>query len=71
MSIFIDLVLIVIFAVFVVIFSKNGFARTAYKIGKTWLSVFCSIILGPWLAGKLETLFLRQAITDGINNVTQ
>ena len=68
MSIFIDLLLVAVFVFFAILFTKYGFARTAKKIGKTWLSVFCSMVLGPWVAGKLETLFLRKAITAGFNN---
>ena len=67
MSILIDILLIAVFVIFVIVFSKYGFARTTYKIGKTWLSVFCSMVLGPWVAAKLEGWFLRNTITTGIN----
>lgn len=67
MSVFIDLVLIGLFLFFLILFSKYGFARTVYKIGKTWLSMFCSAILGPWVADKVADLFLRESITNGIH----
>ena len=66
MSVVIDLVLFGLFLFFLIQFSKYGFARTVYKIGKTWLSMFCSAILGPWVADKVADLFLRDSITDGI-----
>lgn len=66
MSIVIDAILVVLFLVFVIIFTKFGFAKTVHKIGKTWLAVFCSVILGPWLAGLLTDLFLREWIVGGV-----
>ena len=68
MHIVIDLILISIFLAFAILFLKYGFARTAYRIGKTWLSVFCSMIIGPWVADKIDALFLRKALTNGINS---
>ncbi len=68
MSIVMDLLLIAVFAFLMILFTKYGFARTAKKIGKTWLSVFCSMVLGPWVAKQLENLFMRKAIVAGFNN---
>ena len=68
MSIFIDVCLLAVFVVFVVMFSKYGFARTVYKIGKTWLSLFCSIILGPFVSERLREWFLQDLIAKGVNN---
>lgn len=62
----IDVLLIATFLAFVITFLKNGFARTIYKIGKTWLSVVCSMMLGPWVSKLLQDLFLRRVITNGI-----
>ena len=63
----IDLALVGVFIFFVVLFLKYGFARTVYKIGKTWLSVVCSALLGPWVSKLLQDLFIRDTITGGIN----
>ncbi len=68
MSIAIDVLLILIFILFVVIFTKNGLFLTIFKIGKAWLSLFCSIALGPWFAARLEGWFLNGLITKGIND---
>ena len=68
MSVFIDVCLCVIFAFFVFWFSKNGFAYTVYKIGKTWLSLLCSIVLGPYVTTSLQKWFLLDAVTTGVNN---
>ena len=68
LSIIIDIALVALFFVLVFFITKAGFARTVYKIGKTWLSFFCSIMLGPWVASTLQGLFLRSAITGGIHN---
>ena len=64
----IDAILVAIFLVIMITFLKFGFARTIYKIGKTWLSVVCSALLGPWVANLLQRLFLRNAITGGIHS---
>lgn len=68
MSIFIDICLCLIFVFFVVWFSKNGFAFAVYKIGKTWLSMLCSIALGPYVASSLQEWFLLDSVTTGVNN---
>lgn len=66
-AILIDLLLVGVFAGFVVLFWKYGFARAVYKIGKTWLSAACSLLLGPWLTGLLQDLFLRNWITNAVH----
>ena len=68
LSIIVDIFLISLFVFFVVFFSKYGFAKTIYKLGKTWMSFFVSMILGPWVSGVLDKLFLRKAITSGVQN---
>lgn len=68
MSVFIDICLCLVFVFFVVWFSKNGFAFAVYKIGKTWLSMLCSIALGPYVATSLQKWFLLDAVTSGVNN---
>ena len=62
----IDLMLVAVFGLIVYRFLKFGFAATVLKIGKTWLSVICSLLLGPWVAALLQKLFLRNLITNGV-----
>lgn len=66
LAILIDLLLVGIFVGFVVLFWKYGFARAVYKIGKTWLSAACSVIIGPWLTSFLQDLFFRNWITNAM-----
>ena len=66
LSIVMDVVLVGIFLWMLILFTKQGFAYTIYKIGKTWMSLFCSMILGPWVSGFLEKLFFRRVITNGV-----
>jgi hypothetical protein len=66
MSIVIDILLVAVVVVFTVGFTRYGFARTAYKIGKTWLSLFISLAIGPWLSGAIEGLIMSGVITNGI-----
>lgn len=68
MFIVFDLLLVAVFVFIIVFFSKNGMAHSLHKLGKTFLSAFCTIVLGPWAAAKLETLFIRSAITNGAYN---
>jgi hypothetical protein len=67
-GILIDLLLVGIFVGFVVLFWKYGFARAVYKIGKTWLSAACSLLIGPWLTQFLQNLFLRAWITNAVHS---
>jgi len=57
-----------VFLFFVILFWKYGFARAIYKIGKNWMSVLCSALIGPKVSEFLQRLFLRKAITGGIQN---
>jgi hypothetical protein len=67
-AILIDLILVGLFLFFVILFLKFGFAKTVYKIGKAWLSVICSMVLGPWVAEQLQKLFLRRMITNAVHS---
>lgn len=66
LSILIDVLLVALFAVFLVWFAKYGLARTVSKIGKTWLSFACSVFLAPRFAAFIQNLFLQKVITNGI-----
>ena len=62
----IDVLLVAVFLFFVLLFLKFGFAKAVYKIGKSWISIVCSLILGPLVAGKVRDVFLDKFITDGL-----
>ena len=68
MSIAIDIIIVAIFLLFVIRFTMQGFARTVFKIGKTWLSLFTSIAIGPFISGRIREWFLSDTITKGIKN---
>ncbi len=67
-SIVIDVLLVALFLFFIIIFSKYGFARTIDRIGKTWMSVFTSVILGPFVSTRIHDWFLGTAFTNGVKN---
>ena len=66
MSIAIDILLVAVLAVFSVLFTRSGFARTVYRIGKTWLSVFMSLVIGPAVSKLINAIFMSDSITNGI-----
>lgn len=68
MAIAIDIFLILVFLAFIISFTKYGFARTVFKIGRTWLSFFTSIAIGPFISGAIKSWFLSGSITNGIYN---
>lgn len=68
MFIVLDLLLVAVFVFIVVFFSKNGLTHSLHKLGKVFLSVFCTFVLGPWASAKLEALFFRAPITNGVYN---
>lgn len=67
MSILADILLVVIFIGILAFFSKYGLVKALMKIGKSFLSFFCAMVLGPWVAGRLEVWFMRRLITDGVH----
>ena len=68
MSILIDVLLIAIFVLVCVFFFKYGVIKSLMRLGKVFLSMLCSLALGPWVSGRLEDLFFRNAITNGTYN---
>ena len=68
MSIFVDVVLVAIFVILLVAFTKNGFVGTISDIGKTWISLFFSAVLNPFVSGRIHEWFLIDPLTKGINN---
>lgn len=68
MSIFIDVVLVLTLVGFIVSFTKNGFAGSIIKIGKTWISLFFSAVLNPLVSARIHEWILYRPITKGINN---
>ena len=68
MSILIDVVLVLVFGLFVFKFTKDGFIMTLVKIGGKWLSVFVSLVLSPIVTGRLHEWVLLRHITSGIKS---
>ncbi len=68
MSILADVLLVAIFVAVVAGFTKYGFTRTMLRIGKAWMSVFTSCVLGPVVAGRLHSWILLKPITSGVHN---
>lgn len=71
MSIVFDLILIAVFVLFVIHFTRNGFAGTIIKLGKTWISLFFSLVLNPIVSGKLHEWVLCERITNGVYGTLQ
>ena len=67
-AILVDVLLVAILFFSIRWFTKNGLAATINDIGKTWLSAFCSLILGPWVGNQIKTLFLSNIISKGVFN---
>ena len=68
MSIVIDILIILIFIAVVAFFTKYGLDRAILKIGNAWLSLALTFLIGPWVTGLLEDLFLREVIVGGVYN---
>ena len=68
MSIAIDVILVIIFALFVIKFTKDGFIMTLVKIGGKWLSLFVSLVLNPFVKGRLHNWFFLRPITKGVKS---
>ena len=68
MSIVIDVALVLTFILFILSFTRNGFAGTIIRMGKGWISLFFSIVLNPLVSGGLHTLIICPAITKGVKN---
>ena len=66
MSIVIDILLVATLVFFIVWYTKHGFARTIYRIGRTWLSLFTSLVVGPIVSGRIEAWFLSDSVTNKI-----
>ena len=68
MSIVVDIILIVVFLVFIIFFTKYGLDKALYKIGKAWLALACAFFLGPLITSLLEGLFITDMVTNAIYN---
>ena len=68
MSIAVDIILVFSFAAVLFFFTKHGLDRALLKIGKTWLSFACALVIGPKLTDLFENLFIRDAITDAVHS---
>ena len=67
-AILVDVVIVLIFLGVVVFFTKHGLDRAIHMIGKAWLSVACSLFVGPKITGLLENLFIREGITGAVHS---
>ena len=67
MSIAIDILLVIVFLVVMIFFTKYGLDRALLKIGNAWLSLACALIIGPKLTALFEDLFIREAITNAVH----
>ena len=68
MSIAIDVILVIIFALFAIKFTKDGFIISLIKIGGKWLSFFLALVLNPFVTNRLHEGFFNRSITNGIEN---
>lgn len=68
MSILVDIILVVIFLIILIFFTKYGLDRALYKIGKAWLALACSFFIGPTITGFLEDIFFTGFITDAVHS---
>ena len=67
-SILADVIIVAILVLFTVFIAKQGFAVTVHYIGKTWLSLFISMVISPLISTVIHDLFLSDTITNGIFN---
>ncbi len=67
MSILVDIILVIIFILFVVFFTKYGLDRALYKIGKAWLALACAFFFGPLITGFLEDAFITNMVTNAVH----
>jgi hypothetical protein len=67
-AIIMDAVYSILFIGVVLFFTKYGFDRAIEKIGKAWLSLILTLIIGPWITKLLERVFIRKAITNAVYN---
>ena len=67
-AIFVDVLLVAILVLSIYWFTKKGLIVTIKDIGKTWLSAFCSLILGPGVGTQIKNLFLNNIISKGVFN---
>lgn len=65
-AIAIDVVIVLIFGLVVFFFTKNGFDRAVLKLGKAWLSLAITLLVGPLLTAWLEEAVLHDWITNGV-----
>ena len=68
MSIVIDILIVLILVAVAFIFTRIGFTKTVYHVGKSWVSLFTSMIVGPFISDSIRALFLSDTITNGICN---
>ena len=65
-SILVDIIFVALFVWVIVFFTKYGFDRSVEKIGKAWLSLALTLIIGPWITGLLEEVLFNDLITNAV-----
>ena len=68
MSILVDVILVIIFLLIVIFFTRFGLDKALYKLGKTWLVIACSFIIGPIITNFLEDLFITNLVTNAVHS---
>ena len=67
MSIVIDVLLVIVVAIFVVYFTKMGLTKAIDIVGRQWLSLFISMATGPLISDRIKAWFLSPSVTGGIH----
>lgn len=68
MTFLLDLIIILLFIVFVIIGIKRGAIKTLLTLVSVWLSVFLSSVLGSNIAQWVYDAFFKNGIIEGVNN---
>lgn len=67
-SIAVDVLLVLIFLLIAIFFTKHGLDGALNLLGKAWLAVAFALIIGPLITNFLEDLFITQAINNAVYN---
>lgn len=68
MTFLLDLIIILLFVIFVLIGIKRGAIKTLLNLVSVWLAVFLSSVLGSGIAQWIYDVCFKNGITQGINN---
>ena len=65
-SILIDVLFLGLFIWIIVFFTKYGLSKSIEKIGKVWLSLALTFVIGPLVTGLLEDMIFTKLITNAV-----